>query len=116
MFNEAVMKDKPLNTFTMFHDVRDHPETNIYDIGVYAVLLSHRNSKSRQCNPRVETVAKECNCSPPPVKNAILHLESLNLIEVDRSKKTHSYTFQDDIQERLEKILHKTWFRDKDDT
>jgi DNA-binding MarR family transcriptional regulator len=57
-------------------------------------ILSHRRNKNGFCFPSQKTIARETGLSEPTVKRAIKQLESLNVIEVERSHRhSNQYYF-----------------------
>jgi len=81
----------PLKHFrpTPIHPVVNRLSKNTQTI--LSWLLWHRNSKTGQCNPRIETLAKECNCSVATVNRALRQLRQAGIIETDRSYRASSY-------------------------
>jgi DNA-binding transcriptional MocR family regulator len=80
----AAAKRKKLER-TTFRQVPDwllfSPKVSDRGIRLYAVLASHRNEKSGQCNPSRERLAKRVRCSTRSVDRAIDELVAAGAIE-----------------------------------
>jgi len=62
---------------------------------VLSWLLWHRNSKTGQCNPRVETLAKESGCSLATVTRALRQLRISGILRITRGQRGSSYEITD---------------------
>lgn len=88
-------------------------ELNATAFAVYFIIQSHRNTKTNQCFPSVQTIADECGFSKSTVEKAITNLAKNGYLSINSGKQgvNNNYyfpledfyydKFDDDIKQRL---------------
>jgi hypothetical protein len=71
---------------------------------VYLAIRSHRNSKTKRCDPSVETIARETGLGEKTVKRKRNELKRLNILDWKRRKQRtclYCFPFEDDPFEKV---------------
>lgn len=89
MVNIALLKDKRI--------------TNA-DLRVYAVLLTYRNNKTKECSPGARKIFKDFGISTNTTQTSIKRLEECGFISIETKNNTKYYTFP-----FLEKTRSNKW-------
>lgn len=63
------------------NEIFDHDDLSTSEICVAVVLASHVNDRTQDCFPKIETIAREAGLSERKVRQALVRLEQLGLIQ-----------------------------------
>jgi DNA-binding MarR family transcriptional regulator len=75
------------------NDMTKHSDLEMRDLHVYATIKRHLNSKTKECFPSLELLAKESGYSIPTVKKSIDILKKEKWIMVRRDGRKNVYSF-----------------------